>query len=417
MRVLISTWGWRSHFYPLVPLAWALRSAGHDVRIASQPGMMDAIIGAGLPGVPVGPALDFAEVFGNQIGRVPTRAERASTQSTGILPAVTPDGGVVRYADAMLDDLVAFGRGFAPDLVVFEPQNLAAPIAAAALGVPAARQLWGPDETTQLDLDRDSVLGPLAGRHAVAVADVPLAGDLTLDPCPPGMQVPLAGPSQPVRFVPYNGTAVLPRWLWGEPSRPRVCLTWGTVMASLGLDTGPVAGIDLAAVIEAVASLDVELVLALHPAQRQRLGTLPPGVVFPVEPLALHLLLPSCRAIISQGGAGTLMTALAAGVPQLVLPQVSDQHFNAERLVATGAGLRVPDTDTDTNTDANSGSGAVPAAVRRLLAQLLGDCFQRTRATELQAHNTLLPAPAAVVPVLERLANTARSESMSGARS
>jgi len=407
VRVLVSTWGWRSHFYPLTPLAWALRCAGHDVRVASQPGMMDAITGAGLPGVPVGPALDFTEVFGSQIGRVATRVERASAQSAGIVPAVTPDGGVVRYADAMLDDLVAFGREFSPELVVFEPQNLAAPIAAAALGVPAVRQLWGPDETTQLDLDRDSVLGPLAGRHAVAVADVRLAGDLTLDPCPRGLQVPLAGPSEPVRFVPYNGTAVLPRWLWSEPVRPRVCLTWGTMMASLGLDAGPAAGVDLAAVIAAVASLDVELVLALHPAQRKRLGTLPANVVFPAEPLALHLLLSSCRAIIHQGGAGTLMTALAAGVPQLVLPQVSDQHFNAERLVATGAGLSITDADLD----------SAPAAVRRLLIRLLADGSQRTHAAELQAQNQLLTAPAGVVPVLEELAITARSQSMSGARS
>ncbi len=409
MRVLVSTWGWRSHFYPLVPLAWALRSAGHDVRVASQPGMMEAITGAGLPGVPVGPALDFAEVFGNRVGRVATRAERAASQPAGIVPAVTADGGVVRYADAMLDELVAFGRQFAPDLMVFEPQNLAVPIAAAALGVPAVRQLWGPDETTQLDLDRESVLGPLAGRHSVPVADVRLAGDLTLDPCPPGMQVPLAGPSKPVRFVPYNGAAVLPRWLWNEPVRPRVCLTWGTMMASLGLDSGPAAGVDLAAVIAAVASLDVELVLALDPAQRERLGTLPATVVFPEQPLALQLLLPSCRAIISQGGAGTLMTALAAGVPQLVLPQVSDQHFNAERLVATGAGLSIPEADADSDT--------YSAVVRRLLAQLLGDGLQRSRAAELQASHQLLPAPAEVVPVLEELANTARSESMSGARS
>lgn len=413
MKVLISTWGWRSHFYPLVPLAWALRSAGHDVRVASQPGMMAAITGAGLPGVPVGPALDFAEVFGNHVGRVATRAERANFQQPGIAPAVTADGGVVRYADAMLDELVGFGRHFAPDLMVFEPQNLAAPIAAAALGVPAVRQLWGPDETTQLDLDRKSVLGPLAERHSVAVADVRLAGDLTLDPCPPGMQVPLAGPSRPVRFVPYNGTAVLPRWLWDEPVRPRVCLTWGTMMASLGLDSGPAAGVDLAAVIAAViaavASLDVELVLALDPAQRERLGTLPTGVVFPEQPLALALLLPSCRAIISQGGAGTLMTALAAGVPQLVLPQVSDQHFNAERLVATGAGLSV----TEAGTDADSYGDAIC----RLLPDLLGEGTQRSRAAELQAANQLLPAPAGVVPVLEELVNTARSESMSGARS
>ncbi|MEA2207331.1 MAG: hypothetical protein QOE77_4107, partial [Blastocatellia bacterium] len=54
MRVLVSSWGWRSHFYPLVPLAWALRSAGHEVLVASQPSMTDTIVGAGLPAVALG---------------------------------------------------------------------------------------------------------------------------------------------------------------------------------------------------------------------------------------------------------------------------------------------------------------------------------------------------------------------------
>ena len=31
------SWGWRSHFYPLVPLAWALRSAGHEVLVPANP--------------------------------------------------------------------------------------------------------------------------------------------------------------------------------------------------------------------------------------------------------------------------------------------------------------------------------------------------------------------------------------------
>ena len=82
MRVLVTSWGWRSHFYPLVPLAWALRSAGHEVLVASQPAMIEVITGAGLPAVAVGEDLDFAEVFSGKIGRVATRAERARPSGT-----------------------------------------------------------------------------------------------------------------------------------------------------------------------------------------------------------------------------------------------------------------------------------------------------------------------------------------------
>jgi UDP:flavonoid glycosyltransferase YjiC (YdhE family) len=404
MRVLVSSWGWRSHFYPLVPLAWALRAAGHEVLVASQPGMTETIVGAGLPAVAVGADLDFAEVFGGRIGRVATRAERAGgAPAESVQPAVTPDGGVVRFAAATVADLVAFGREFGPDLVVFEPQNLAAAVTAAALGVPGVRQLWGPDETTQLDLDPATVLGPLAELAGVDVADVRPSGDLLLDPCPPGLQVRLAGPSAPVRYVPYNGPSVLPDWLRTPPSRPRVCLTGGTMMASLGIDSP----LDLPAVIAELAGLDIELVLALHPAQHAGLTDLPDNVRLPRTPLALQLVLPTCQALIHQGGAGSMMTALAAGVAQLVVPLVSDQHFNAERLVAVGAGVRLPD-------------GAGPAQVRQLVGELVADSPVARRATELADQIAAMPPPSQVVPVLERLCSgttrsTARTEPLTGA--
>ncbi len=401
MRVLVTSWGWRSHFYPLVPLAWALRAAGHEVLVASQPGMTDTITGAGLPAVAVGEDLDFAEVFGGRIGRVATRAERArGPVSESVQPAVTADGGVVRFAAAMLDDLVALGREFGPDLVVFEPQNLAGAVTAAALGVPGVRQLWGPDETTQLELDRLSVLGPLAEQVGVDLADVRPAGDLLLDPCPPGLQVRLAAPSEPVRFVPYNGPTVLPDWLRRPPpDRLRVCLTWGTMMASLGIDSA----LDLPGLVAELAGLDIELVLALHPAQLEGLGELPDNVRAPRTPLALQLVLPSCQVLVHQGGAGSMMTALAAGVGQVVVPLVSDQHFNAERLVGIGAGLSLPD------------GVARPAEVRRLVTDLLADSRIPRRAAELAEQVAAMPSPAQVVPVLERLCSTTRTGSPSGA--
>ncbi len=399
MRVLVSSWGWRSHFYPLVPLAWALRLAGHEVIVASQPSMVEVIVGAGLPAVAIGEDLDFAEVFRGQSGRVATLAERARGVASSRQPAVTTDGGVVRYAAAMVEDLVAFGRQFGPDLVVFEPQNFAAAITAAALGVPGVRQLWGPDETTQLHLDRDAILGPLAARVGLAAEDIQPAGSLMLDPCPPGMQVPLVGPSQPVRFVPYNGPSVLPDWLRTPPERPRVCLTWGTVMASLGIDPAH----ELAAMIAEVASLDVELVLALHPAQHAGLPDLPGNARLARTPLALQLVLPSCDALVHQGGAGSMMTALTAGVAQVVVPLVGDQHLNAERLTAIGAGMSVPDDVTR------------PAEVRRLVAELLSGAPQRRRAAEIADQIRAMPSPSQVVDVLERFCGTTRTRSLSGA--
>ena len=51
--------------------------------------------------------------------------------------------------------------------------------------------------------------------------------------------------------------------------------------------------------------------------------------------------LPYCSAVLSHGGHGTVIKALAAGVPLVVAPLGRDQPDNAARVVRAGAGLRV----------------------------------------------------------------------------
>jgi UDP:flavonoid glycosyltransferase YjiC (YdhE family) len=396
MRVLMSTWGWRSHFHCLAPLGWALQAAGHEVRVASHPAMAGAISSAGLAAVPLGGDLSFAEAFAGMIGRVASidegrcDDERDGTEHSGdaLVPAITADGGVVRFAEAMLGDLVAFGRHWRPDLLVWEPFNLAAAVASAALGVPGVHHLWGPDSSVTLRLDPEEVFGPLAGAFGLSADEIRLTGDVQLDPVPSPLQVRPSEPSQPIRFVPYNGTAVLPDWLRAPAERPRVCVTAGTMMAGAGLDDR----LDpLAAAIAAAASLDVEVVVVVEQAQRARLGSVAAAenIRLADTPLALRLLLPSCAAIVHQGGAGTMMTALAHGVPQLILPQVSDQHFNAERLTLSGAGTSLDNDKTDIS------------ALRDTLCGLLADQEMRGAASGMRDRVRRMPAPSAVVPFLE----------------
>lgn len=51
----------KAHVYPHVPLAWALRAAGHEVCVVSQPDLVDEIAETGLTVVPVGEALNLGE--------------------------------------------------------------------------------------------------------------------------------------------------------------------------------------------------------------------------------------------------------------------------------------------------------------------------------------------------------------------
>src|SRR2546430_4086138 len=48
MRVLFVPWGQTTHWFHMVPLAWAFRAAGHEVRIVAQPGVVAAVAASGL---------------------------------------------------------------------------------------------------------------------------------------------------------------------------------------------------------------------------------------------------------------------------------------------------------------------------------------------------------------------------------
>jgi MGT family glycosyltransferase len=68
--------------------------------------------------------------------------------------------------------------------------------------------------------------------------------------------------------------------------------------------------------------------------------------------------LPYCSAVICHGGHGTVLKALIAGVPLVLVPLGRDQPDNAARLVHTGAGIRLRK---------NAGTAALRAAVARVI--------------------------------------------------
>ncbi len=116
--------------------------------------------------------------------------------------------------------------------------------------------------------------------------------------------------------------------------RPRVLLTFSTTVMA-----GQAALIDR--VGETVAGLDLDAVLTLGPAVDPDAVQVPDNVE--VVDFADHdLLMPGCAAVIGHGGLGTVLRALAHGVPQLLLPLGRDQAFNADRVEQLGAGIRLP---------------------------------------------------------------------------
>lgn len=374
MRVLFASWAGGGHFAPLVPTGWALRAAGHEVLVACHPSDTDPVIRAGLPALPVGPEVDMFGLL---------RARRNESRPRGYQGMVATAELV---ADYLADDLVAYCRTWRPDLVVYEPASLVGPLVARVLGVPAVRQLWTCDFTAPVTGFPATVSGPLTARFGLDELDT--AGDLTLDPCPPGMQVVDDLPRQPIRYLPYNGPARVPDWLREPPRGRRICVTWGTSLHALDAERMR----HVPRVVNALGAVGGEIVVAVLDRHRGLFAG-PPDNVRHIGPVPLHLLLPSCDAIVHQGGGGTLMTALACGVPQVVVPSIPDQIFNARHLAATGAGIQLAGGENVTEEDVVSST-----------IEALTDPTYRDAAARLRSEQLTRPTPAEVVAVLERLA-------------
>jgi MGT family glycosyltransferase len=93
-------------------------------------------------------------------------------------------------------------------------------------------------------------------------------------------------------------------------------------------------------VIDVLAPLPLRALVTLGPALDKEPFRTPPNVV--IRASAPHAeVLPETSAVITHAGHGTIMRALAHGVPLVCIPMGNDQYDNAARVVASGTGLRL----------------------------------------------------------------------------
>lgn len=137
----------------------------------------------------------------------------------------------------------------------------------------------------------------------------------------------------------------------GADQRPLVLVSLSsTVMDQEGL---------LQRAADALAQLPVRALVTTGPAVDPAVIRAPPNVS--VRRWARHAdVLLYCSAVVTHGGHGTVIKALAAGVPLVVAPLGRDQPDNAARVIHAGAGLRVRRT-------------ADIATLRRVIARVLDD--------------------------------------------
>jgi UDP:flavonoid glycosyltransferase YjiC (YdhE family) len=364
---------WEGHFRPLLPLAHALSARGHDVAFAAAAEWEPRAEEEGFPLLAAGMTRDegvalFAP-FREQMFQLPP-AERRTHQFSLLFARF--------HAPAKLPEVIGVARSWRADAIVYDSCDLAAPIAAASLRLPSVNHSFG-------------AMIPLAALDAAGEYLEPLWRGEGLEPDPyagafRGLFVDLAPPSfaweQPrgrvVRLRPVpDTTASPPAWL-AELEPPLVYVTMGTVYNEPELFRPLLDGLD------GYGSALVTVGRNVEPAA---LGSLPPRVRVERFVPQAHVLA-RAAAVVSHGGSGTTLGALAHGLPLVLVPQAADQFDNAVRAETAGAAVVLR-------------PGEVSAeSVRGALARVLGEpAFAeaaRAIAAEIEEMETVEEAATAV---------------------
>ena len=386
MRILFSFVGGAGHLNPLLPIARAARDAGHEVTFAGSGDMMPAVAAAGFTGLATSPPTDKPPT------RTPLQAPDAEHEARVI--RVHFAGKVARERAAAV---LRLSREWQPDLIVYDEMDFGAIVAAERLGLPHASVVVIAAGGFVRREDVAEPLNALRAEHGLPPdPDLMMLGRyLVLDPVPPGYRDPrnpLPATAHSLHPFPPGQTppGPPPAWLDTLDARPTVYLTLGTVFH---LEVGDL----MARLIDALCSLPVNLIATVGPdIDPAEFGPQPETVRIERYVPQAHLL-SHCDLVISHGGSGTVIGALAHGLPQVVIPLGADQLRNAERCRDLGLG---PVLDV---------MALTPEMVRDAATDALANPAYRQRAAHFQAAIASLPGPDYAVALLERLVSTHRA--------
>jgi UDP:flavonoid glycosyltransferase YjiC (YdhE family) len=331
--VLFVTLPEKGHLHPLLGPARALERAGHEVAWYAPRDVSTALARAGFARAYAGaPAPPSDDDRGEELARLVRDRERLRRWIKALL---------VDAVDEQVPRLEAVVREFRPRVIAADPMAYQAPIAAARAGLPwvalstslnpvvpddfaselIATNAWLAEERDALFrrfgcAARFRVCDCLSPHATVAFTTEALVG------APPD-GVTLAGPS----LDPSRGDE--PEFPWERlDGRP-------LVYVSLGSQIYWQPRIFERA-IAAARGRGVQLVIAAG----ELAGALDAGDGAIVVRYAPQLaLLERARAMITHGGANSVMEALAHGVPLLVAPICNDQPHNARFVERSGAGV------------------------------------------------------------------------------
>ena len=428
-RFLVTCWPFVGHLYPQMSVALALRDRGHEVAFYSHESARQVVEGEGFELYP------FEHVDEQRYERIHAlEAEVPPTQPGRKTLSVAMSAYRDMLAGSIPEqvaDLQPILRSYRPDVLVTDPA-LWGPILVIweSTGVPVAllTQMigsmipgpeappWGPG----LPSPR-SFATRLLARVAQRVVDVvasnmrrqvnriraqyglpPMAGSvnahtglLPLYLVPSVRELDYGRQDQPPN-VHYIGPCVwtrpggagLPDWLDDlSTARPWIHATEGTAHYQ--------EPFLLRATAQGLADQPVEIILTTgqFSSDPAALGLNPFPTNVRVERWLSHEdLLPRCAALVTTGGAATVLASLKAGVPLVVVPTFWDKSDNAQRVVEAGAGLRL------------APRRCTPERVRAAVLRLLEEPVFRDNAQRIARHFAAAGGPLRAAELLEELA-------------
>lgn len=352
MRVLLSTIGSRGDVQPLVALALELRALGHEARLCVPPDFRDGIEGLGISVTPIGPAL-----------RPTGKASPSAAFPTPEQRLRMMEGTVA----AQFETLAAAARGC--DVVMGAAAlQIAAPSVAEAMGVPyvfaayAPTVLPSPHHAPPVLATLGDAPAPAAADHSALWAEDARRWNETWGPLLNARRAALGlAPVDDVRghvltgrpwlaadptLAPWPGAddgAVLQTGAWTLPDarplspeleaflgagEPPVYFGFGSIRAPEELSRR---------MIGAVRALGRRAIVSRGWAGLRLVDDGPDCLS--IGEVNQQALFRRVAAVVHHGGAGTTTAAARAGAPQVVVPQLYDQHYWAGRVHQLGIGV------------------------------------------------------------------------------
>lgn len=350
MRVLLSTIGSRGDVQPLAALASQLMELGHTARLCAPPDFGEWIESLGIPFVPVGPAVRQTAAPRATPAAPPTpeqmqkmMADTVATQFAALMPAaqgcdVLIACGALQFALHSIAEQLGVPYIYTAWCPITLPSPHHAPPPLPGRPQPPAgadnATLWADDATrwnqhwgAAINSHRAAAgLQPVTDVRRHIFTDRPwLAADPTLAPWPGAADLDVF----------QTGAWVLPdrRPLSPEleaflaAGDPPVYFGFGSMRATPGL---------AAAMLASARALGRRAIVSRGWAE----VTLPEDVTdcLSIGEANLQVLFTRVAAVVHHGGAGTTTTATQAGAPQVVVPQIYDQHYFASRVEELGLG-------------------------------------------------------------------------------